>query len=39
MRKRSKIGFKKSRKIFKRTANRIHKKNLTATLSRGGICL
>lgn len=34
--KRRRIGKRASRKMFQRTAKRVHKKNLRKTLSRGG---
>lgn len=39
MYKRQKLTRKSSRKIFKRGAIRIHKKNFTSTIRRGGIRL
>lgn len=35
--RRSKIGRKKSRKMFKKSATRTHKRNLGASPMRGGI--
>lgn len=36
---RKRLSMKKSKKIFKRTANKIHKKNLSRRIMRGGIRL
>lgn len=37
--KRHKVSFNKSKKIFKSTAKRTHKKNVRRNMSRGGIRL
>ena len=39
MRKRKKMGRKKSRKLFTKTAKRVHKKNAGLVVMRGGIRL
>lgn len=39
MKKRHKIKFKKSKKLFSRTAKRVHKKNGYGAPKRGGIRL
>lgn len=36
---RRKMNRKKSQRLFKKTANKVHKKNLPRTLPRGGVCL
>lgn len=37
--RRKKMSFRGSKKLFKRTAKKVHKKNLMATPQRGGIRL
>lgn len=37
--KRYKLSKRKNKKLFKRTANKIHKKNLAGNIKRGGIRL
>lgn len=39
MAKRKKIGMKRSKKMFKRSASRTHKKNINPPIRRGGIRL
>lgn len=39
MRKRRKLSMRGSRRLFRRTASRVHKRNLNARVSRGGIRL
>lgn len=39
MRKRHKMGRRKSKKLFKRTARAVHRKNAHASPMRGGIRL
>ena len=37
MSKRSHVNFKKDRRIFKKTANRVHSGNLASPAMRGGL--
>lgn len=37
--KRYKLSKRKNKKLFKRTANKIHRKNLVGKINRGGIRL
>lgn len=36
---RRKMKLKKSKKLFKRTANKMNRRNVIKTVPRGGICL
>ncbi len=36
---RRKMKHSKSKKLFKKTANRMHKRNVLGTVSRGGVAL